>query len=253
MNIQEFSNEFDILYNNIMSNKSVGITEFEKSIFLTKAQEEILKNYFNPLGNKYQKGLDDSEKRQIDFSELITIATSKSDGDIIEIIIESIDDRARNYKLPSNVFLTLNEAVIVQEGVSRSKSQIIPLHYSEYARLMLKPYKEPKKGQVWKLLSQSGDSSILTSTLIPKSGTSISEYKIRYIRRPKPIILTNLSTDEYNDVSIDGHTSPLSLTGEACELNPNIHREILNRAVEIAKISYIGDPKSLVEINSRGE
>lgn len=57
MNVVEFSNSFDILYNNIMSNAAPGINEYEKSVLLTKAQDEILKNYFNPQGNKYQEGL----------------------------------------------------------------------------------------------------------------------------------------------------------------------------------------------------
>ena len=45
MTTQEFSNEFDVLYNNIMSNQAPGLDEYEKSVFLTKAQNEILKNY----------------------------------------------------------------------------------------------------------------------------------------------------------------------------------------------------------------
>ena len=71
MKTQEFSNEFDVLYNNIMSNAAPGLNEYEKSVFLTKAQEEIIYNYFNPKGNKYGEGFDDSIKRQMDFSELI--------------------------------------------------------------------------------------------------------------------------------------------------------------------------------------
>ena len=71
MTIQEFSNEFDILYNNIMSNAAPGVDEYEKSVFLTKAQLEIIRNYFNPESNKNKQGFDDSPKRQIDFSSII--------------------------------------------------------------------------------------------------------------------------------------------------------------------------------------
>ena len=42
MTTQEFSNEFDILYNNIMSNSAPGLNEYEKSIFLTQAQEALV-------------------------------------------------------------------------------------------------------------------------------------------------------------------------------------------------------------------
>ena len=71
MEPQEFSDQFDVLYNNIMSNAAPGLDEYEKSVFLTKAQDEVLKNYFNPKGNKYELGFDGNEKRQIDFSTLI--------------------------------------------------------------------------------------------------------------------------------------------------------------------------------------
>lgn len=37
MTLQEFSDEFDVLYNNIMSNQAPGLDEYEKSVFLTKA------------------------------------------------------------------------------------------------------------------------------------------------------------------------------------------------------------------------
>ena len=63
MTTKEFSNQFDVLYNNIMSNQAPGLDEYEKSVFLTKAQEDIVKAYFNPKGNKYFEGFDDSALR----------------------------------------------------------------------------------------------------------------------------------------------------------------------------------------------
>ena len=70
----EFSNEFDVLYNNITSNQAPGLDEYEKSVFLTKAQDEIVKAYFNPKTNKVQEGFDGNEKRQIDFSMIMRSA-----------------------------------------------------------------------------------------------------------------------------------------------------------------------------------
>ena len=74
MTTAEFSNEFDVLYNNIMSNQAPGLNEYEKSVFLTKAQNELVKNYFNKksLGNQEKEGFDENPKRQIDFSYLIS-------------------------------------------------------------------------------------------------------------------------------------------------------------------------------------
>ena len=75
MTNQEFSDEFDILYNNITSNKIPGLDEYEKSVFLTKAQSEILKEYFNARIDSSNNGFDGSQKRQYDFSKLIRVST----------------------------------------------------------------------------------------------------------------------------------------------------------------------------------
>lgn len=46
MTLSEFSNEFDILYNNIMSNMAAGLDEYDKSVFLTQAQEELIIGFY---------------------------------------------------------------------------------------------------------------------------------------------------------------------------------------------------------------
>ena len=237
MNHIEFSNEFDVLYNNIMSNAAPGLNEYEKSVFLTKAQEEIVKNHFNPNGNKYREGLDDSPKRQIDFSELIKVA----EGTIKDSPSTTFDKRAKVYDLPEDVFIVINESVETDKG----PKQILPISYTEYTRLMSKPYKEPVKYQAWRLITTSVNN--ITVELIVNSNETISEYKVRYIRRPAPIITADLSSD-YGDVSINGK-SEIS----ECELNPIIHQEILQRAVELAKSAYIGDISSTVQLGERSE
>lgn len=238
MNTQEFSNSFDVLYNNIMSNAAPGLNEYEKSVFLTKAQEEIVKNYFNPKGNKYQEGFDGSAKRQIDFSGLISVADATT-----TTLSPTFDVRAKVYKLPEDLFLIINESLTTDTGIK----QVIAIRYDEYTRLMSKPYKEPLKFQAWRLVTKGEGSSVVQSEVIPHSGESITKYTIRYVRRPKPIILCDLSSD-YGDVSINGMS-----TVSECELNPLIHEEILQRAVELAKAAYTGDIKGIVELGQRSE
>lgn len=250
MNAPEFSNEFDVLYNNITSNMAPGLNEYEKSVFLTQAQGEVISNHFNPKGNKYQEGFDDSKKRQTEFSELIKTSNI---GHGITLITDNtyytVDDRSKIYSLPSDVFIVLNESASVTLDSVTSKAQVIPLRYDEYTRLMLKPYKEPLKGQVWKLIS--GANNLLYSELIPKTGSTISAYAVRYVRVPYPIILENFSITSPG-TTIEGKNTPFSQT-EVCELNPIIHREILNRAVILAKAAYESDLKSKVELSNLNE
>ena len=151
---------------------------------------------------------------------------------------------------------------------------VIPINYKEYDREMSKPYAQPLKKQAWRLFQNSNQgfdvqteliikqatkdllkshnqdvvlegsdplSSTLedqvdytTNTLVVSSVTPTPTvnsyelrpiYRIRYIKRPNPIILEDLP----NNLDIDGVN-----TAEECELNPIIHMDILNKAVELA-------------------
>lgn len=237
MNVVEFSNSFDILYNNIMSNAAPGINEYEKSVLLTKAQDEVLKNYFNPQGNKYHEGFDGSAKRQIDFSGLMSVADCTSQSGA------GFDLRAKIYRMPEDVFLIINEALTTNTGVK----QVVPISFDDYSRLMSKPYKEPLKYQAWRLVTEGSGNGNVIVEVIPHSGETVSKYTIRYVRRPKPIVLVDLAS-EYGGVSINGVS-----TISECELNPLIHEEILQRAVELAKIAYTGDANGLLQVGQRSE
>lgn len=243
MTTQEFSNEFDVLYNNVMSNQAPGLDEYEKSVFLTKAQSEILKNYFNPKGNKYQEGFDESEKRQIDFSTLVKAIepTSYTGSSYVKF-----DDRSQLYQMPKDILFVLNETAMNTVGDLTRLINIIPINFVEYSRIMSKPYKQPLKNQGWRLF-QSTEGIDYISEVIVKSNSTISKYKLRYVRRPSPIILVDLA-DAYSNVSIEGLTNI-----SECELDVILHPEILQRAVELAKAAYTGDIKSIVELGQRSE
>ncbi len=237
MTTNEFEWEFDVLYNNIASNAAPGINSYEKSVLLTKAQDELIKNYFNPQGNKYKEGFDGSAKRQIDFSGLISVAN----GTLLDQ--QGFDLRAKVFKIPTDVFLIINESIVTNTGIK----QIIPIKFDEYTRLMSKPYKEPLKFQAWRLITDGDINSGVTVEIIPNSQETVKSYTLRYVRRPKPIILANLKS-EYGDVSINGETEI-----SQCELNPLVHREILQRAVELAKITYLGDANGVIQSGQRAE
>ena len=99
---------------------------------------------------------------------------------------------------------------------------------------MSKAYAQPLKKQAWRLFQDGGASTLdLYSEIIPVEGSisssEVPKYKIRYIRRPKPIVLVNLDFATQSDLEIDGVK-----TVSECELNPIMHMDILNKAVELA-------------------
>ena len=328
MTNQEFSNEFDVLYNNIMSNQAPGLDEYEKSVFLTKAQDEIVKNYFNSKGNKYQEGFDGSEKRQIDFSMLI-VTEAVHEATVSPTPLFPLQ-HTKLFNIPDRILMFINESLAVERDGVPTYLTVVPLDYKEYNRLMSKPYKRPLKNQAWRILTNTTTISETTSTnylsitsilanlkemegnynviyntikdkaitfggttdartvlvdnvtlqkngktgtenilnikdlvmtnikayinvvnstkssvveLIPGPNDTISTYTIRYVKRPRAIILTDLE-----GVTLDGIT-----TRQECELDPILHQEILQRAVELAKAAYTGDINSQVQMGQRSE
>ena len=236
MTTQEFSDQFDVLYNNIASNEAPGLDEYEKSVFLTKAQDEVVKNYFNPKSNKLQEGYDGSQKRQIDFSTLTRTFT------VSNFTSPTFDSRGSSFSFPANdrIMMIINEKLTVERNSNVITLTVVPIRFDEYDRLMSKPFKRPLKNQAWRLINNSTPNE---AEIIAGYGDQIQTYTARYIRRPKPIILSNLE-----GVQIDGETEAMT-----CELDPIIHEEILQRAVELAKLAWVGDANATVQSGQRSE
>lgn len=243
MTNEEFSNEFDVLYNNITSNQAPGLDEYEKSVFLTKAQDEILKSYFNPKTNKIQEGFDGNQRRQIDFSSIVRSKLYTEDSDFNNT---SFDPRpnAKAIDLPTDILMILNEYVDVNREDSPVRLVVVPITFTEYNRLTSKPYKYPLKNSAWRLITNDGGQN--SGELIVGPNDTITKYNIRYVKRPQPIILTDLE----DDLTIGG---PNSNKRTECELDPILHPELLQRAIELAKATYIGDLTSQVALGQTSQ
>lgn len=289
MSVEEMDNMFDVLYNNITSNQAPGLNAYEKSVFLTKGQDEIMKNYFNPKskGNNTQEGFDGSAKRQVDFSMLTTVATTSSTtysyslvsgktdkdgkpvysklnvlnsipkstysyteaydsegnvlkdtmGNALYIRNEGTDisgfdtplfdmrENTKSITLPSKLMYAINEMVEVNRNNKKTLLQVVPIKFDEYSRLMCKPYKRPLKYQAWRL---TNNDVVNKADIVVGPSDTLIKYTIRYVRRPNPIIVSDL----------DGLTIEEKSTAIECELDPILHEEILQRAVELAKIAW---------------
>lgn len=242
MTTQEFSNEFDVLYGNIVAPNAPALDEYEKSVFLTKAQSEILKEYFNARVDSTDGGFDGSQKRQYDFSKLIvtTQLTAKTGSNT------KIDIRSGVYEFPTDYFLSVNEIMSLQD--TRKQYSIVPITYSEYQRLMSKPYPYPPKNILWRIFtsttekqdSKGNKTQVPVAEIIGNIDTSHTPiYTLRYIQTPSPIILVDLTND---NLSIEGVKTVTN-----SQLPEELHKDILERAVTLAKIAYqAGSTSSIV-------
>lgn len=264
MTNQELSDQFDVIFNNITSNQAPGLDEYEKSVLLTKAQDQIIKAYFSPKTNKLMEGYDDSQRRNIDFSTLTTTKTfeATTGANAFKIIDK---EYSQCYKFPTDIIAVLNETVKVSitttiEGSQVTKSkilQVIPIAYDLYTSLMNKPHKQPVKNSAWRLFTgyvESDDSSQDSKPypviqIIGHKTETLGEYLVRYIKRPKPIILA-----EFDGVSIEDYDKPWAADGEnACELPNELQPDVIQRAVELAKAVYLGDLSTQIQVGQASQ
>lgn len=200
MTIVEFSNEFDVLYNNITSNQAPGLDEYEKSVFLTQAQEDIVRCYFDPKSNKVQEGFDGSQKRQYDFSSLIKTTELKNVTDIMEYeknntnfnLPSLFDVKSVSFLSPNNLFLTINESII--DTKTNERFLVNPITYNEYFRLKTKPYGMPLKRQAWRLITN--DANRLARTGYYVDTKNLSKVWFTSISTKPVTMIVNYSTSE---------------------------------------------------------
>ena len=227
MTLQEFNTNFDLLYNNIASNQAPGLDEYEKSVFLTNAQLELVKNYFNPKGNKYQEGFDQSPKRQLDFSTITDLLVYSPTNALSNVTKFNEDSIVFPYN-DDFLFIIQELATVTDSVTGRYKNvNIRGITNVEYMMAMNKPYKYPFKHEGWRIIHNTG---VRKLELLLSYGDRFESYKIRYIKRPTPIILTDLTPI---GLTIDGISTPTD-----CILDEAMHAEIVQRAVELAKMSY---------------
>lgn len=270
MTNEEFSNGFDTLISAYQHSAEFGeqsslfdasFDEYEKSLFLTQAQEELVKQHFEKYSHPQQIGFDDSATKQMGYSTLITVKsiyasdttapskgtsfdsgiipgegsnensgtnTGEDTGGNTDIEIEGYAENSTIFDLSTvtDILLIINEKVQCTLEDKSKWYTIVPIHYKEYDRMMSKAYNQPLKRQAWRIFHGSNYAEIITR----HDAGSATTYRIRYVRRPNPIILVDL-TGTPNGLTINGKTS------SECELHPILHNDILTLAVRLALAS----------------
>lgn len=242
MTVNEFSQEFDILYDNISSNAAPGIDLYEKSVYLTKAQLELVKEY-NGLLNKYQKSFEGSDKRRTDLKELIVDFKSTLPFTSLDKITTKF--KSTFFTIPSDVFLIKYESGKFNKGNCNLDIDIKPVTLDDFNEKVKNPFRKPDNTIAWRLDFNSKTNGNKIEIV---SSEDITEYHMRYLKYPEPIILTNLEEDfEGMGLTIDGIS-----TEQTCKLDKEIHQEILDRAVQLAVLDYKeNNLQNRVQINNR--
>lgn len=236
MTVTEFSNEFDVLidsyrrfkdFDNKENLDSLDFNEYEKSIFLTRAQEDIVTSFYNGL-NYTQESFENSEEIRRYLDALVkTVKTSTFITNPNSTL--SVNSVLATLPLNTDVWYIVYESVDLEDSNLKCNSiqglSVIPTKHDSLQRILKNPFKRPNERRVLRL--------DLTGNVVELiSKYTISNYTLRYISKPEPIILTNLPNNlTINDVG----------TKNECKLNPVIHRMILEKAVQFALVSKLGN------------
>lgn len=216
MTLDEISIEFNILYNNISSNQAPGLTEYEKSVFLTQAQEAVILDlYKGAIGDSFET----TEEVTRYLNSLVLDTTLNSDRSRNKPIISGIE--GTTYYLPDDLwFITFQLGTITVDA--ESKDVIIkPSTQDSLYNTLNNPFSGPNKNRI---ISISED-----STLTVYSKYSIDSVYIKYLSRPYPIILNGVADE--GDYTIRGESESKELDW----IPESLHNQILLRAVQIAK------------------
>ena len=212
MTNSEFSNEFDVLYQNIASNRAPGLDAYEKSVFLTMAQEQIVLEL-------YQK-LEQSEETRKYLSNLIKtdnyVPVENQDATLINSNLKSY-----KVEISNNILFMIYEQCTLSDKnncINNKIVSVVPTIHDDLDKVLKNPFKAPNSRKIIRL---DFDNKI---ELISKY--NISNYKIRYLKKPNPIILVTLE----DNLSINNGDTKTS-NGET---NPILHERIVQRAVQLA-------------------
>jgi hypothetical protein len=216
MTSAEMKQEFLILYDKITNFSAPGYEDIEISILLTKAQERVFLKIYNPSGNKYKEGFEETEGRRKDLNELIkgvSITTPSSSQ-------TNVLPNGRFYDLPTDCLFAISEEVTTVSAdpcKNNKRVKIKPITHDEYSINVRNPFKKPSiDDYVWRLDYENRKHELITD------GTfTVGSYHLRYIKNLNPIII--------GANTVNGVAGPLD-----CELNSIIHNRIVDEAVKMA-------------------
>lgn len=221
MDVQELSNLFDTLLQPYITKdiqgeqNTLAFDEYEKSVFLTKAQEQIVLELYQEL--------EQSEENRKYLSNLIKTGNYVPVGEQDE---DLINNNFKSYKVEiedSILFMIYEQCTLSDENncINGRIVSVVPTIHDDLDKVLKNPFKSPNSRKVIRL---DFDNKI---ELISKY--NISNYKVRYLKKPNPIILVTLE-----DLNIDKKQEVSN-----GETNPILHERIVQRAVQLAVQSKV--------------
>lgn len=228
MTLEEFSNGFDTLVSSYRRFKdfddreildSIEFDEYEKSFFLTKAQEEVVLSLYNGK-NPYNESFEYTEELRrylanlIEEERLNPIETTSG-------YPLGIESSSKFFTLPEDLWFITYEAAYVEEKEhcdDEGRMDVVPVTQDEYHRIRKNPFRGPNNRRVVRLDLAEGVVELV-------SKYTVTSYYVRYLKKLSPIILEELP----DGLTIENDPGP-----KECKVHQGLHQQILEMAVMMA-------------------
>lgn len=243
MNLNEFSTEFDVLASSylheggfsVSDSSLLAFNEYEKSVYLTREQENLVLSLYSDGGS--YGSFESTEQLRRDLENLLetkviepAVINSPHAAAGSQFFCLATLDSSGSYIDDWNLWFIVYEAgqYAADAGapcpvdINDFPVEIVPVTHDELHRIKCDPFRGPTQRRALRL--DNGREQNNYVEILPKY--ALGKYYVKYIRRPQPIILTDL---EGSGLTINGKSGP-----SQCELHDSLHRYILDGAVRMA-------------------
>lgn len=226
MTNQEFSDSFDTILNSHFSGApamqgDIALDEYEKSVFLTKAQDELVIGLYSGR-NDTGASFEETEELRRYLANLVKEDTLSPIENTAGSPLGMEGSNHQFFTLPSDLWFITYESVNTSgEKACDNKTgmEVIPVTQDEYHTIKKNPFRGANNRRALRMDLGDGVIEIICKY-------SISSYYLRYLKEPRPIILV--------DALPDGMQIKNKSEYSECELHEALHQRILDRAVMLA-------------------
>ena len=234
MSNNEMSDFFDLLSNSYQAPLQYGqdgylsFDEYEKSVYLTMAQEAFVETCYNGK-NQYDLKFEVTEEDRRTLDALVMTVTlrsprsSQTDPNQHSWQEEPIVGNASIFTLPSDVMFVTYESVKLEsddECANGSEAIVVPVTQDDFWKTYRNPFRGPNNHRALRL-----DRGKNTVEIV--SNHPVGSYKVRYLRKPEPIVLVDMPPE--SNLSVYGFSQE-----NQCGLDERVHQKITQLAVNLA-------------------
>lgn len=245
MTNNELKERFNLRYNNALEG-APGLDDFEISSYLTISQEEKVKEYYDidkdPTSSFELKERSRRVLSELVKNEVLTTPISSTRG---------LVDDSKFFELNGDPMFIVLEFLKLKSTDKVYNGKIVdvkPITHDDFLVDFRNPFRKPNKNKAWRVDISKENSKTVVEII---AAVDISQYQVRYISFPSPIVLTNFEKDE----EFAGLGLTVNGVNEVteCKLSTQIHNEIVDRAVELACLDYnkSTDLQARVSLNNR--